>query len=80
VRVSPEDFVRAWQESQSLSEVARKTGLSISTVSARAQTYRRKGVRLKPFPRRLYPPLDVAKLNNIIAEAGPEPRPPADPS
>jgi hypothetical protein len=74
MKVSPEDFVRAWQASSSLAEVADKLHLSIAGVSTRAQSYRKKGVRLKRFPHRLAT-IDVAALNAIIDEG--EEKPPA---
>ena len=48
-RVSAEEFVRAWQTSNSMVEVAEKTGMSIVAVSSRVAMYRRKGVPLKPY-------------------------------
>lgn len=44
---TPKEFVKAWQESSSLEEVARKLGMKPKTVHSRASFYKRKGVPLK---------------------------------
>jgi hypothetical protein len=49
-KVSAEEFVKIWQQAESLAEVAEKTGLSIAGVGHRATFYRiRHDVRLKKF-------------------------------
>ena len=40
IRVSMPDFVRAWQGSENVQEVADKTGLTITSAQARASKYR----------------------------------------
>jgi hypothetical protein len=44
---SHEDFVRAWQTSDSAAEVARKLGIERSAASSRACYMRKRGVPLK---------------------------------
>lgn len=67
------DFVRAWQSSQSTSEVARKLGCQIASVSRRACLYRKNGVPLKSFTRRKdysdLAALAAACLDSVEAEA-----------
>lgn len=62
---SAEDFVRAWQSSSSLAEVAEKLGSTTNNVNQRGYVLRKKGVELKSMkPGRR--PEDVARLNAII--------------
>jgi hypothetical protein len=65
--VSAEEFVRAWQQSSSVDEVAEKLGMPKPIVLARASTYRQKGVKLKAVKRGAKG-LDVDTLNAIIDE------------
>jgi len=51
VNVSAEDFVRAWQVSSNVSEVATRTGLSKVACTGRAQQMRKHNVPLKKFGR-----------------------------
>ena len=56
-KVSPEEFITAWQQSRTLSEVARKLGLpntqaKRTALNSRAANYRKKGVALKKFTAR----------------------------
>ncbi len=70
-RVSAETFVRAWQGASTIAAFTKTTGLKLSSARARARLYRRKGVKLKSFPRGMSPgapPLDVAVLNKIAGE------------
>lgn len=70
-RVSAEKFVRAWQGAKTMTEFTKETGLKSASARARARLYRRKGVKLKSFPRMASPgapPLDVAVLNKIAGE------------
>tara|TARA_Y100001937_G_scaffold128186_1_gene202898 strand:- start:1200 stop:1514 length:315 start_codon:yes stop_codon:yes gene_type:complete len=48
--VPAKDFIRIYQASESVAEVAKATGLTVHTVSQRASTYRKKGVPLKAMP------------------------------
>lgn len=69
-----ERFVRAWQESTTIAEVVRKTGLKIASVRSKATKYRKAGVPLKeiaPETSRL----DYARLTEIAQ--GLKPQPPA---
>jgi hypothetical protein len=47
---SPREFVKVWQESASLAEVAAKTRTNKDACRVRAYRYRRLGVPLKEFP------------------------------
>jgi hypothetical protein len=46
-RVSPEDFVRIWKNSENRNEVASALGMKLGAVVARERTYRKLGVDLK---------------------------------
>ncbi len=48
--VNAKRFITIYQASESVAEVAEKTGLTVHTVSQRASTYRKKGVPLKAMP------------------------------
>lgn len=51
-KVSAHDFCVAWMESETVAEVAEKTGLKPGTVSQRASSLRGKGVPLKFFAKK----------------------------
>lgn len=71
--VTPESFVRAWTESETIAEVMQKTGMSRSAVVHRANSYRQRGVKLKRMKKGIAPlPLDPAALNRAIAAAQPQ--------
>ena len=59
----PEDFVRIWQKSKNLAEVAQRVGVDCHCVSVRASQYRRKGIPLKRFKENLR--VDVTALKKI---------------
>lgn len=61
--VTPEEFVRAWQSSESTDEVAKKTGRKASACQVRASAYRKRGIKLKYFSTGR---VDVDALNKII--------------
>lgn len=63
--VTPEKFVRVWQEANSLDEVVEKTGLTKHQASARATHYRSKGVPLKHFKK---PKMDWGALKKLAKE------------
>jgi hypothetical protein len=44
------EFIKAWQESDSLAEVAQKTRTKKNACRVRGQRYKEKGVPLKEFP------------------------------
>jgi len=68
-----EQFVKAWQSSGSLKEVADKLGISRNNVSNRAAYYRKKGVRLKTISRSSSgAKIDVEALNKICDSVQPE--------
>lgn len=62
--VSPEEFVVAWEESGSVDEVSSRLGMPKPNVTARASSYRAKGVTLKQMPRGGNRRLDVENLND----------------
>jgi len=66
--VSAEEFVRIWQTSSSLAEIARLVGASSACASERAMNYRKRGIHLKKFNIGRAP-LDVAALNEVIKKA-----------
>jgi hypothetical protein len=47
--ITPEEFIRAWQSSETLDEAAQKLGTYKSVCHSRAAYYRTKGVPLKPL-------------------------------
>jgi len=64
--VSDEDFVRAWESSNSVTEVVEKLGYTtVNTASHRAKRLRDRGVNLKKFDRRKKE-INVDGLNNLI--------------
>lgn len=77
VSVSPEEFVKAWQSSTSIDEVAAKTHMKPFSVVARASRYRKLGVKLKQFERTgRRRSLDIAALNELceVAKTDQQPR------
>ena len=68
--LTPENFVRTWQESSTVQEVADKLSLSKANVSHRASRYRKKGVPLKAMGGRGHvgAPIDWKKLAEIALE------------
>ena len=47
VKVQPREFVVAWQECETIDEVAERLGMNKMSVRQRAYSYRRMGVPLK---------------------------------
>jgi len=66
--VTPEQFITAWQTSESADEVADKLKMPKAIVLARASGYRRAGLKLKKMPRRPSKVLDIERLNRLIEE------------
>jgi hypothetical protein len=64
--VSPNDFVIAWEAASSVRELALKLGMSPRAVAARANFYRRRGVRLKRLKLQTSRRLNVEELNRVI--------------
>ena len=54
-RVSKDEFIRIWQAAKSRSEVAARLGLDPESCTNRARNYRKKGVKLKQFPKHNHP-------------------------
>lgn len=63
--VSPEEFVVAWQRSETVQEVCDRLGMPKANVLARASNYRSRGVILKEMPRGRSRHLEVEKLNRL---------------
>jgi len=66
-RVDFETYMRAWQSSSSVAEVASKTGLTKDSCSTRASGYRKKGIALKSFPKGGGAKLDIAACQALLA-------------
>lgn len=68
--IDPESFIRIWQSSSSIKEVAKKAGLTPVGAAARAASYRRKDIPLKSMPgnKRGRPPLDRKALARLAKE------------
>jgi len=71
--VTPEEFVRAWQASKSLAEVAEKTGMRVESVRARGFRFRKKGVPLHSFGATGRPATDWEALKKLAKELAPKP-------
>jgi len=69
--VSPEEFVRAWQSSRDMAEVAKKTGLRLESVRARGHRFRKKGVPLKKLAQGR-PATDWEALARLAQELAPK--------
>jgi hypothetical protein len=67
-KVSPEEFVRIWQESDTIDQVAARTGYRRNAAKQRASNYRVRGVPLKQMPLG-HPPLDYAALAALARKA-----------
>jgi hypothetical protein len=70
--VSPEVFVKTWQESESAGEVAKKLGMPKNIVLARSAVYRKPrkdgspGIPLKKMERKNPRKLDVQALTQLV--------------
>ncbi len=56
-------FVELWRTCATVGEVAKKLGVRPNTCSNIANRLRKKGVKLRKFPRRAAQPVDVKQLN-----------------
>lgn len=65
--VTAEQFIEAWQTSETVDEVCEKLKMPKPIVHARASGYREKGVLLKKMKRYANRGLDVDGLNALIA-------------
>ena len=67
--VSPEKFIRVWQQSTSVDDVATKLGMPKPIILARKSNYTALGIKLKKMPRKSREHgLDVNALNAMIEE------------
>ena len=67
-KLTPEEFVKVWQTSESIREVCDKTGLTNGGANSRALLYRKNGVPLKRFPRGgTVPRLDYKALAKLAS-------------
>lgn len=66
--VDPAEFVRVWQESASLAEVAARMQVTKMAAAVRACKYRKKGINLKMFTIKAKPidSTQVTELNQVI--------------
>ena len=62
--VTPEEFIKVWQTSKTLDEVAERTGIEKNAAAAKASGYRKKRVPLKRFKE----PLDWERLAELAKE------------
>src|SRR5690349_21507945 len=60
--VTQKEFIKAWQESSSVREVAAKVGRKKNACRVRAFRYRQRGVPLKRFPYIAIKPPDWSEL------------------
>src|SRR5579872_6842167 len=67
--VSPEDFVKAWQLSNSAAEAAEKLKMPKNAVLSRVASYRKKGVVLKVMSKENPNKLNIEKLNTMSRAA-----------
>lgn len=66
-KVNREEFIKAWQTSESLFDVCKKTGMNRSAVSQRRQTMTKLGIPLKTF--RMTPRINPEMLSDLRALA-----------
>ena len=68
-KVSPEAFVVAWNSCETAHEVAKKTGMPVPIVHARASNYRKAGITLKKLARGGEGKrLDISALNALASK------------
>ncbi len=67
-RVPLTTFIQAWESSDSVAQVAEKTGLKQNSVQARASKYRSQGIPLKEMPRGGGAKLDIAEAQALLAK------------
>ena len=68
-RLTPEEFVTAWQLAESIDFFCENTGMKRASAVVRASYYRKRGINLKKFPRgpNGRKCLDVELLNQLIS-------------
>jgi len=79
-QVTPEEFVAAWETSETVDEVEQKLEklargkgtppMAKDIILSRASTYRHSGINLKKMRRKHGRPIDVEALNRLIAKIG----------
>ena len=69
MKVTPKEFVIAWQSSHSVKECAEKLNLSLQAVYKRCQLLKSHGIKLKPMTSKRNH-IDVAELNALIESNG----------
>lgn len=71
-KVSPEDFIKVWMQAvkdgRNSHWVAEMLSMPVSTVSSRANGYRKSGVRLPRLSSKVDPRLHVEQYNRLIDE------------
>lgn len=71
--VTPEEFVRIWQTSDSAQEVAAKIGSTVPNVSSRACQYRKQmGIPLKKMSSAPHERIDRAALAELARSLAPK--------
>jgi hypothetical protein len=73
IKVTPRVFIKIWQESGTVAEVAQKTRIKKNACRVRAHRYRKLGVPLKVFPPVEYEPTDWKELADYAAQLLPAP-------
>lgn len=68
VRVGGESFITAWESSNSVAEVAEKTGIKVTSIMARASKYRSQGIALKNMPRGGGAKLNVGAMQELLVK------------
>ena len=68
--IGPKEFAIAWNSSETLDEVAEKTGMPKPIVSARANHYRRMGVPLKKLKRVPAASVDAEDIKETLKQMG----------
>lgn len=71
MKLTHEEFVRAWQSATSFGEFMATTQLTQGQASSRAGYLRRRGIMLKKFTPIGPKALDIKRLNEICAETKP---------
>jgi hypothetical protein len=66
--VPPREFIKAWQESSSVAEVAQKVRSKKNACRVRAYRYRQRGIPLKEFPFVEIEPTNWDELADYAAE------------
>jgi len=74
--ISPEQFVRYWQQATDLDEVLKKSGMTARSARARASRFRKQGVPLKKLGVGR-PATDWASLKHLAESLAPAKKVPA---